>query len=317
MPMIEAVKTTQQAKAASLQIRARARELAHDLEHGYLELAKLLYDIYDRSEDGDAKNPPLFVTWGYNTFSEYVDQELGFAIRKAQRLRLIWFKLTVELQGLPPKLKQRLIDLGWSKLRELVRVLTPQNTSEWVDKAENMSFVQLEKAVRAQVDAQKLARMQEEAKKQKKASDLLDEDDDDEADIDLDLEANEKAGPPVTHPLDHKSTKTEWMHFKLDPEQYLLVHAAFERAAELRDDNTPGFEKRSDNLELICHDFLGTHTFEHDSLKNKLAFLARMEALLGLRLIILDAEAEKLLFGYKALEKFIAANKKATAELGE
>jgi hypothetical protein len=309
--MIEAVKTTQQAKAASLQIRARARELAHDLEHGYLELAKLLYDIYDRSEDGDAKNPPLFVTWGYKTFSEYVDQELGFAIRKAQRLRLIWFKLEVELKGLDPKVKKRLVALGWSKLRELVRVLTLKNTSEWVDKAENMSFVQLEDAVRAYHDAEKV----EWAKSQKKAKAKdadADDDPDTDDEVDIDLEPNEKAGPPVPD-----GKPFEWMHFKLDPEQFLLVHAAFERAAELTEQGTPGYDKRSRNLELICHDFLGTHTFEHDSLKNKLAFLARMESLLGLRLIILDAEAEKLLFGYKALEKFIAANKKATAELGE
>lgn len=309
MPMIEAVKTTQQAKAASLQIRVRARELAHDLEHGYLELAKILYDIYDRSEDGDSKNPPLFVTWGYKTFAEYVDQELGFAIRKAQRLRLIWFKLTVELHGLDSKVKKRLVALGWSKLRELVRVLTLKNATEWIDKAENMSFVQLEDAVRAYHDAEKLDKMQKAAKAQKKAK-ADDEADIDDDEADIDLEPNEQAGPPVP---DGKAF--EWMHFKLDPEQFLLVHAAFERAAELTEQGTPGYDKRSRNLELICHDFLGTHTFEHDSVKNKLAFLARMESLLGLRLIILDADAEKLMFGYKSLEKFIAANKQATAEL--
>jgi hypothetical protein len=298
--MGEVVQMTQQAKAKSLQIRQRARELAHDLEHGYLELAQLLYLVYDRTEDGDPKNPPLYMAWGYKTFADYVDTDLGFNIRKAQRLRHIWFKLEVELTGLDPKLKKRLVDLGWSKLRELVRVLTLKNASEWVDKAENMSFVQLEDSIRAYIDAEKLAKAKKDAKAQKQAKgEPLD---DDEAD--LDLEGNEDVDPPVPEP-----ESFQWMHFKLDPEQYTLVHAAFERAAELTEQGTPGYDKRSRNLELICHDFLGGHTFEHSNLKNKLAFLVRMESLLGFRLIILDADAKELLYGIKALECLIAATK--------
>jgi hypothetical protein len=171
-----------------------------------------------------------------------------------------------------------------------------------------MSFVQLEDAVRSYIDAEKLAKAKKDAKAQKKAKGEAVEEDE----ADLDLDPNEKLGTPPASPDEQAF---QWLHFKLDPEQFLLVHAAFERAAELTEQGTPGYDKRSRNLELICHDFLGTNTFEHDTLKNKLAFLARMEGLLGLRLIILDAEAEKLMYGYKSLEKFIAANKKVTATL--
>ena len=330
MSMIAAMKTTQD-KSRVLQIRQRARELAHDLEHGYLELAKLLYEVYDKSEDGDPTKPPLYISWGYTSFADYVDNDLQFSLRKAQRLRFIWYTLTVKLANLDQKVKARLVALGWSKLRELVRVLTLDNAAEWLTKAENMSFIHLENSIRSSREHEKLTVMQEEVAKAKARAKAREQENgfdleaevDDEEEVDLDLDPPAKGDvmegfvptKGASGPSDHNEPRTEAMAFRFKADQYLLVHAALERAAELVAEHTGKkklpWEQRSDNLELICHDFLAGHTFENGTLENKLAFLVRMEPLLGLRLVILDGSSEKLLYGRKSLKKLSAAVKKA------
>ena len=102
-----------------------------------MELAEILYHVYDKPKGNVKQAPPLFVAWGFTTFEKYVNEELGFSIRKAQSLRLIWFRLEVELKELDEGLRARLLKLGWTKVRELTRILSLENAAEWVAKVED------------------------------------------------------------------------------------------------------------------------------------------------------------------------------------
>src|SRR5690606_6338555 len=50
--------------------------------------------------------------------------------------------------NLDPQLKQELVSLGWTKLRELTRVLTLQNVADWVAVARKSSYPELTLAIR-------------------------------------------------------------------------------------------------------------------------------------------------------------------------
>ena len=131
-------------------IRHRARVLAEQVETGYLELGEILYRIYDAPVDGDAKNGSVLAKWGYSSIGEYAEKELSLHYKKAQRLLRIFYRIEVELDGLGknPDLKRRFIRLGWSKARELVRVLTIDNMVDWINRAETMNYTTLVEVIK-------------------------------------------------------------------------------------------------------------------------------------------------------------------------
>src|ERR1700756_1140171 len=105
-------------------IRKHAKELARHLDSGYMDLAKTLYEVYSVPEGGDPKKGPIYKTWGFKSFAEYAENELSLHRRKAEMLRAVWYRVGVELDTLPDDLRERLVKLGWTKVRDLVRVLT-------------------------------------------------------------------------------------------------------------------------------------------------------------------------------------------------
>jgi len=262
-------------------IRKKAQELVQSLESGYMELAEILYNVFDKTRGGKPTGDPLYKAWGYDTFAEYVDAELGIGVRKAQRLRYIWFRLEVELSDLDAKLKDRVIALGWSKARELVRMLTLQNAVEWIDKAEKLSFVELEEAVR-----QHLLWVTEEREKAEKAGD-------DPAEV-------EKGTPEQS--LDPAKS----FQCKLYKDQMEMVTAAMKRAAELAGKGSI-HEKKGHLLTLICTDFLATNNFTTASVEDKLRYIAKIEDVLGLKFVVTDADGTDLIYGIDTLESLVKA----------
>jgi hypothetical protein len=254
--------------------RARARELAVDIDHGYMELAEILYLVKDTADEDD--NPaklPLYKSWGFKTFEDYVNAELGFSVRKAQRLRYIYFKLEVELAGLDEALKKRIKALGWSKVRELALILTLENAEEWTKLAEENSFRDLEKLIQ-QAKAKKIA-----------AADSV-------------KDGEEKEVAPVADTLTKKT-------FMLYPDQLVTVDEALERAAQLCDRDEA--DKPGHFLELVCADFLATNGFLDGGVDEKLRFLAKVEAKFGLHIVVTDSMSKKVLYGMDTLSRLADA----------
>lgn len=78
------------------------------------------------------------------TFKEFIPEKFGLHYRKAMYLIKIYDGL-VEAD-IP---WNKVSGLGWTKLKELADILTPENVDEWVEKANTMSVLQLIAAVKA------------------------------------------------------------------------------------------------------------------------------------------------------------------------
>jgi hypothetical protein len=254
----------------SVKVRRRARQLVKTLDTGYMELAEILYTVWDTPINGDPKNAGIFHAWGYKSFSDYAEGELGLHRRKAERLRRIWFDLHVRLADMDKKLRRRIIEMGWSKSREIIRVLSIENAEQWVEMAENLSYPEL------------MAAIQKAVEEQEKAG-----------------EDDTKAPDPVGKPDDYKDMKPK--RFRLFPGQYDTVDSALERASQLSKS-----DKDSHNLEMICTDFLATNDFRlADDPKVQFRYLAKIETLIGKKLVVINAESGMIEYGLEALELIV------------
>lgn len=75
---------------------------------------------------------------GYESFKDYVTQEHDFSYRTAM-YRIGIYKDIVE-SGID---WATVGVIGWSKLKEISHVITPENASEWVERAKGLTVVQL------------------------------------------------------------------------------------------------------------------------------------------------------------------------------
>jgi ribosomal protein S18 acetylase RimI-like enzyme len=256
-------------------LRTRAKELAGVLESGYMEMAQILYLVYDTPVGGDRRRGPLFTEWGYENFAEYAEKELQIGRKRAERLRKIWFTLEIEMRDLDPDLKQRIVNLGFCKVRELIRVLTVRNAKHWVQQAEVMNYYSLQASVT------------DEKRRQGVGEALLAAEGDSE-------ETSEGETSQLPDPTPPEILTRE--SFAFYPEQLGNVRLALEKASSLSHS-----DKKSHNLDLICTDFLATNDFVAGDVDKRLRYVAKMERVLGLRLVAVD-DAGEVLYGLKTLE---------------
>ena len=271
-------------------VRRRARQLSKALDTGYLELAEILYHVYITPVNNDPSQGPLWTGWGYSSFGDYADQELGLARRKAERLRQIWFHVEERLGSqLDRDLKKRLYAVGWSKLREIASLLIPENTEKWLHLAENGSHAQVAAA------AKQVRKRVDEARERKLAIR-------ENPDGGLTMDGFEEEEALLRQiDIDDDSLKLRTKVFGLYPDQMANVEAALDRAEQLSKSDSS-----SNNLSLICMDFLATNDFgrENDPI-NILRYLSRMEQSLGVKLVAVDAKRKDVVYGMSTLEEMM------------
>lgn len=318
-------------------IRHRARLLAEQVETGYLELGEILYRIYDAPVDGDPNNGSVLAKWGYNSIGEYAEKELSLHYKKAQRLVRIFYRVEVELDGLGknPELKKRFIRLGWSKARELVRVLTRENMEEWIARAESMNYTTLVEVIKRTIQIEQAKQIQ---------ADLAAQPDPIAQSNALPLPAtatlpspssvSAPALPPATvrhaSPLPAPATprprgdyaeqpddfvNKKWVNkvFQLESSQAETVNLALKRAQDLAGTND---KSPSTLISLICLDFLSGADWSGASVEQKLRFLAKIEKSVGLRMVVVD-ENNEVVYGLRALADAAKAAKDGASSTDE
>jgi hypothetical protein len=125
--------------ASSLREEAiRAKDM---VEIGYMKLAKCLYDIYTQN---------VYQVWDFPNFENYIDSELQFNYRKAMYLVEIYNKALMLNMDM-----DRLERLGWTKAKELIRVVDQSNAEEWIEIAENSTAKELNFKVKTEKDSQR------------------------------------------------------------------------------------------------------------------------------------------------------------------
>lgn len=119
-------------KAQALNLAAT---LSENVETNQFKLGGVLNRIYEQS-------------WfeGFESFDSYVFEKFGFQSRKARYLMDI-YKGLVDKQ-IP---WATVAPLGWTKLKDLVAVLTLENVDEWVAKALTLTVLELQAALKAGV----------------------------------------------------------------------------------------------------------------------------------------------------------------------
>ena len=208
--------------------------------------------------------------WGCRSIGELAE-EVGIGKRKGEYLVQTFERFGI-LHPLPEDLDARLRKLPWTKARELARICTAENAADWIASAESLSRDDLTQRVK-------------------------------------------EAAPVPTAVSENSSSSgatTPAEEFRRRPfvladtpdhapdTQASVVDAALKRAAQLS-----GSTKDGHNLTLISTDFLATNDFGTSSGDAKLRYLAKIETLLGLRLIVVNPDGTQVIFGGETLNRLL------------
>jgi len=195
-------------------------------EYENKEIREKILDLLAKSEDLNwdlavvletAYAGDMYRQWGFDSFRSYVEEELNIKIRKAQYLVQIteWFK------KMPGNIQAWVRELGWTKARMLMHVVTVENAAEWRNKVAGKSVAEIEKML-----------------KEAKGSG-----------------GEGGGGGDGEGGSDGEGAeKPKKKSFSLFDPQYENVERALEKASEMS-----GSDKEGNNLDLICTEFLATN----------------------------------------------------------
>jgi len=111
------------------------------VENGYWALSQKLHQVYDMS---------LFVEWGYEDWPSYVEGELDLNIRSVQYM----VSIADHFGKMDSEIQEWVKSIGWSKAKELVKRVTPENWTEWKSKISGKTVRQIQDMLKAdKVDA--------------------------------------------------------------------------------------------------------------------------------------------------------------------
>jgi hypothetical protein len=108
--------------------RKRIKELRETIERGYFEMAGLLHRSLEDK---------WYKEWGFASWDDYITQEVGYGVRKAEYLVRLWLWCVIEQKS--PQLLDQLEPMGWTKATLLAGVVTNDNVEKFVKKAETMT----------------------------------------------------------------------------------------------------------------------------------------------------------------------------------
>jgi len=111
--------------------RKDALKLRDKAEESYWELSRVLYEIHQNS---------YYQAWGYEHWKDYIDQEIGWDIRKTQYL----LNLREKFKDLPDNVVEWVKQIGWTKARMIISRLTPENAAEWRARIEGKTVAEIQ-----------------------------------------------------------------------------------------------------------------------------------------------------------------------------
>lgn len=268
---------------AENELRKSAKSLYKNIESSYWELGRILYEVYDGIPGGyrqlikgdlaRSQRTALFAKWGYASFEEWCEREVGILRRSASSLRRAYWWFEIELH-LPEKVKDRVKALGRTKVYLLSGFADSENAVSWIEKAENMTYDELKKAVNSSRALNKKPSDKDTAMFEHAA----------EAEA---VQRNTEDGYAVPPEPEHMHTLNTSMY----DGQFNTWQAAYDRAK-----NITGSDKISHNLEMICTDFLATNDFL-DPKDDQKRIIAKFEKLTGLKIIAIDPSSGKPIYG--------------------
>jgi hypothetical protein len=286
---------------AENQLRNEAKTIVREISSRYWDLGRILYDVYDgvpggyralvRGEGSMKNRTSLFEKWGYKTFGDYCDKEVGIQKRTGENLRFAYYYFAVQLE-MPDSVINELVTVGRSKVYLLAGVATKDSIGLWIEKAKELTFEELKKAIKAAKSVGAAKNDDNEERDQDQTS-MFDDGKPDEK--------SESSLADISKPLT-KPDMTTTVQLGLYPEQMETWQSAFQKAQSLS-----GSEKIGHNLELICQDFLANNDFSKIKDKDRSAYIHKMEKRLGVLIIAIDPNTGKPVHGRDLLHRMMSA----------
>ncbi len=122
-------------------LRRKVLSLRAKTDESYWDLAVALEDVYERG---------CYRAWGFESWKDYVENEIDIQVRKAQYLVQIQ-KWTNELS---PNIQAWIRSIGWTKARMLVGKVTEENAREWRARIDGKSVAEIEKMLKEMTSAE-------------------------------------------------------------------------------------------------------------------------------------------------------------------
>lgn len=110
-------------------------QLLANIDNSFFAVGGIMARVHEESWWKDA---------GFESFKDYVEEECG----QSYRTTMYWVGIYNDIvtAGVP---FEAVADIGWSKLKEISGMLTPENYDEWLTRAREMSLKQLIEFVKA------------------------------------------------------------------------------------------------------------------------------------------------------------------------
>lgn len=132
--LIEKVKQT--LDLTSEKLLEKVLELRDTVDETYFEMGGILRKIYDNR---------LYLDFGYDDWKQFIEEKIGYSLRKAQYLMAIWHYFAVQIGD--EETIRKIAPLGWSRAKELIGVVEPSNVDEWIKKCHDKTVTEISKMV--------------------------------------------------------------------------------------------------------------------------------------------------------------------------
>lgn len=117
--------------------RKKIIEVGKAVQRDYIEICKLLYQ---------AQKKRRYESWGFASFKDYAQKELGFKYSRAKALAdlgLVAYR--------DSDIFTKMITLGIDKAYEIKRIATKENIDDWIEKGKQLNADDLKKEVRREI----------------------------------------------------------------------------------------------------------------------------------------------------------------------
>ena len=280
----------------SSDLRVRIKDSVEALQNSYLRLGCGLYMVKHRES---------YVEWGFSTFKDYVETEVGISIRQAERLRQVWTRLVKDI-GVR---SEEVSEVGFSNALLIMPVINRLNKDRWLGDAKSLSYRELKDAVQKERGVVYEDQDSDTASYASPAvvvsEEPLTDGDEPVADtvdtvtgVSVKKEGNsfDEAVCSGVEKVTTVEEQASLVSFSLFPGQSLVVEEALAKA-----ERVAGSVKRGHLLSLIATDFLSGFVGQDKSETKRLSFhIANLERAMGVKLLaIRNQEASE------ELEKFL------------
>lgn len=238
------------------EVRDEIKKLTSVVDRESFRIAEILDEVATQK---------LFKNWGFKSFKDYVEEEIYFEHRKAMYL----VQINQWLSIFPEEDREKVRSIGWSKAKELIQVVTPDNFYQWMKMIEGKSL-------------REIIELTKDGKKKAKSADTT-------ITVDGDIDDHDGA---VEKPVK--------LTFSLFPAQHQAVMEALGKAMQIAET-----EKMGHALSLICMDYMQTHV---DSIDLQ-SYMKKFENFLGdgFSVIVYDNDDQSFVYNEEKIDEIIAS----------